>query len=81
MHVEIVLPELGAAPLRLSYWFAEPGEEVFEGDRLIEVLVNGATFDVPAPSTGRLIEQRVLADEPLQPGQVLGIVEADEVKR
>jgi 2-oxoglutarate dehydrogenase E2 component (dihydrolipoamide succinyltransferase)/2-oxoisovalerate dehydrogenase E2 component (dihydrolipoyl transacylase) len=75
---EVVLPELGAAPVRLSVWFAEPGERVFEGDRLVEVLANGATFDVAAPATGRLTEKRAWPNQPLRPGQVLGVVEMDE---
>ncbi len=78
MRTEIVLPELGAAPAVLSVWFADPGDEVFEGDRLVEVLVDGATFDVPAPATGRLAEKRALPDDPLSPGQVLGVVEVEQ---
>jgi pyruvate/2-oxoglutarate dehydrogenase complex dihydrolipoamide acyltransferase (E2) component len=62
----------------LSVWFAEPGDTVYEGDRLVEVLVGGATFDVAAPATGSLVERRAFPDDPLQPGQVLGIVESDE---
>ena len=77
MQVEIRLPELGAAPAVLSVWFAEEGERVYEGDRVIEVLVDGATFDVPAPATGRLLEKRALPDEELRMGQVLGIIESD----
>jgi hypothetical protein len=74
----IVLPDLGALPVVLSLWFADPGDEVFEGDRLVEVRVGGATFDVPAPATGRLAERHALPDDPLQPGQVLGLVEVAE---
>src|SRR5438132_13306885 len=77
MQVEIRLPELGAAPAVLSVWFAEEGERVYEGDRVIEVLVDGATFDVPGPATGRLLEKRALPDEELRIGQVLGIIESD----
>jgi pyruvate/2-oxoglutarate dehydrogenase complex dihydrolipoamide acyltransferase (E2) component len=78
MRAEIILPELGAAPAVLSVWFADPGDEVFEGDRLVEVLVGGATFDVSAPATGRLAERWVLPDQPVRTGQVLGVVEAEE---
>ena len=74
MHTDILLPELGAAPLVLSVWFADVGDVVYEGDRLVEVLAGGATFDVPAPATGRLAEKRALPDDPLVPGQVLGRV-------
>jgi pyruvate/2-oxoglutarate dehydrogenase complex dihydrolipoamide acyltransferase (E2) component len=78
MQAPIILPELGAAPVVLSVWFADPGEPVFEGDRLVEVLVGGATFDVPSPATGRLIMRVALPNDPLTPGQVLGVVEADD---
>jgi pyruvate/2-oxoglutarate dehydrogenase complex dihydrolipoamide acyltransferase (E2) component len=76
MRTPVTLPDLGAAPVRLSLWFAAPGDVVFEGDRLAEVLVAGATFDVSAPATGRLIERCVWRDDVLTPGQVLGVVEA-----
>ncbi len=78
MRANIILPELGAAPVRLSVWFAEPGDEVYEGDRLVEVLVGGATFDVSAPATGRLAECRALPNDPIRPGQVLGELEVTE---
>jgi len=78
MRTEIILPELGAGPVTLSAWFADSGDLVFEGDRLVEVLVGGATFDVSAPATGRLAEKRVFLDARLQPGQVLGSVETNE---
>jgi pyruvate/2-oxoglutarate dehydrogenase complex dihydrolipoamide acyltransferase (E2) component len=75
MPTPILLPELGAGPAVLSVWYAETGEHVYAGDRLVEVLVGGATFDVSAPATGRLTEKLALPDDPLVPGQVLGVVE------
>ena len=80
MLAEIILPELGAAPAVLSVWFADPGDNVYEGDRLVEVLVGEATFDVSAPATGRLAEKRALPDDPLRPGQVLGVMEVGEAE-
>ncbi len=77
MQTPVRLPDLGAAPVQLSLWFAEPGDLVFAGDRLVEVLAAGATFDVGSPVTGRLIERRAWPHDLLTPGQVLGIVEAD----
>ncbi len=81
MQAPIVLPELGAAPALLSVWFAEPGDNVFEGDRLVEVLVRGATFDVAAPATGRLAEKHAWPNDPLHTGQVLGVVEVTAEER
>ncbi len=75
--IAVLLPDLGAAPVVLSAWFADPGDLVFEGDRLVEVLVGGATFDVSSPATGRLAERRSKVNEPLAPGQVLGLVEIE----
>ncbi|HEV3081819.1 MAG TPA: biotin/lipoyl-containing protein [Gemmataceae bacterium] len=77
MQAEIIMPEVGADSTTLSVWFADVGEAVFEGDRLVEVVVGGATFDVPAPATGRLAEKRILPDDPLRPGQVLGLIELE----
>jgi pyruvate/2-oxoglutarate dehydrogenase complex dihydrolipoamide acyltransferase (E2) component len=78
MPAEIILPELGPAATGetavLSLWLAEEGEEVLAGDRLVEVLVAGATFDVPAPASGILTEILAYPEDDLQPGQVLGLI-------
>jgi pyruvate/2-oxoglutarate dehydrogenase complex dihydrolipoamide acyltransferase (E2) component len=75
-RIAIVLPDVGTAPVTLSTWFAAPGDAVFEGDRIVEVLIDGATFDVSSPATGRLVEKQARRNERLTPGQVLGYVEA-----
>ncbi len=77
MRTPVLLPELGAAPVVLSLWFAREGDFVFEGDRLVEVLTSGATFDVAAPATGRLAERQAWPRDVLHPGQVLGVVESE----
>jgi pyruvate/2-oxoglutarate dehydrogenase complex dihydrolipoamide acyltransferase (E2) component len=75
MRTPVILPELGASPVWFSLWYAGPGDPVFQGDRLAEVLAAGATFDVPAPATGRLVERHAWPRDRLAPGQVLGVVE------
>jgi pyruvate/2-oxoglutarate dehydrogenase complex dihydrolipoamide acyltransferase (E2) component len=77
METAIILPDLGAGRVTLSSWFAEAGETVYEGDRLVEVVMAGATFDVAAPATGRLVEKRAYRNDVLRAGQVLGIVRVD----
>src|SRR5436190_20375275 len=77
----VILPDLGTSPdepIVVSHWFAARGDEVWEGDRLVEVLVGAATFDVPAPTTGRLAEIRGQEDDQVRPGAVLGLVAAAE---
>ncbi|MDB5353310.1 MAG: pyruvate/2-oxoglutarate dehydrogenase complex, dihydrolipoamide acyltransferase component [Planctomycetota bacterium] len=77
----VILPELGTGPDELivvSHWYAGPGDEVWEGDRLVEVLVGPATFDVPSPASGRLAEIRGQEDDRVGPGAVLGLVAVGE---
>jgi pyruvate/2-oxoglutarate dehydrogenase complex dihydrolipoamide acyltransferase (E2) component len=73
---QVRLPDLKAAgPVRLSIWLVAPGEMVFVGDRLVEVILGAATFDVAAPVSGRLIAQQAVANEVLIAGQALGLIE------
>ena len=73
----VILPELGTGPdvpIVVSHWFVGRGDEVWEGDRLVEVLVGPATFDVPAPTSGRLAAIHGREDDFVTPGMVLGLV-------
>ncbi|GIW87643.1 MAG: hypothetical protein KatS3mg108_1967 [Isosphaeraceae bacterium] len=76
----VTLPELGIAPeepILISHWYARKGDEVWEGDRLVEVVVGAATFDVPSPANGRLARIRVQEDERVRPGQILAHLAVD----
>ena len=73
----VILPDLGTGsdtPIVVSYWFAARGDRVWEGERLVEVLAGPATFDVPAPATGRLVKIFVREDDRVLPGAHLGRV-------
>jgi pyruvate/2-oxoglutarate dehydrogenase complex dihydrolipoamide acyltransferase (E2) component len=73
----IRLPALGTGPHQrvvVSHWYAARGAEVLEGDRLVEILVGPATFDVPAPFRGRLAEILKREDDLVSPGDVLGVL-------
>ncbi len=65
-------------PIVVSHWFAARGDEVWEGDRLVEVLVGPATFDVSCPTDGRLARICGREDDEVRPGTVLGLVAANE---
>lgn len=81
MQCEVIVPDVGVEPnteMVVSFWFADPGEEVLEGDRLVEILAGSFTFDIPAPATGRLIEVRFVEDDVVRCGDVLAVVECDE---
>lgn len=77
----VILPELGTGPdqpIVISHWFATRGKDVFEGERLVEVLVGPATFDVSSPRSGRLSEIRQREDDHVQPGAVLAYLVVPE---
>lgn len=78
MAAPIILPDLGAGetPVRISGWLVEPGEQVIQGDRVVEVVLPGLTFDVPAPLSGRLVRIEKGLSSPVQPGEVLGWIES-----
>jgi pyruvate/2-oxoglutarate dehydrogenase complex dihydrolipoamide acyltransferase (E2) component len=69
------MPDLGVEYASISLWFVEVGEPVWEGERVVEVLTSGATFDVVAPATGRLAAKCVFPNERVENGQTLGTVD------
>jgi len=75
MRRPIVTPDLGPADPVLNHWFARPGEVVYAGDRVVEVLLGSATVDLSAPCTGHLAERLAWPSDHLAPGQVLGYIE------
>jgi pyruvate/2-oxoglutarate dehydrogenase complex dihydrolipoamide acyltransferase (E2) component len=77
----VILPDLGTGPgvpIVVSHWYAERGEDVWEGDRLVELVVGPATFDVSAPASGRLAEIRGEEDDCVEPGAILGLLAVSE---
>ena len=80
MKAPVLLPDLGSAdePIRISCWLVDLGETVDEGDRLLEVLIQGVTFDVPAPATGTLSRIEKSLDAQVHAGEPLGWIETHE---
>ena len=77
MRAAIALPDLGTPQMTFSLWYVRVGDRVFEGDRVAEVLIPGATFDVQAPASGTLAEQTAFPNDALSAGQTLGWIEAE----
>jgi pyruvate/2-oxoglutarate dehydrogenase complex dihydrolipoamide acyltransferase (E2) component len=73
----ITLPDLGSPRVTFSLWYVRRGDRVFEGDRVAEVLIPGATFDVHAAANGTLAEQLAFPPDALTAGQVLGWIQDD----
>ena len=73
---ELKLPNLGVddLPIVATTWMVELGEEVTEGDRMLEVVAGSVSVDLPAPASGILAEVWVEEDEQVQTGQLLAVV-------
>jgi pyruvate/2-oxoglutarate dehydrogenase complex dihydrolipoamide acyltransferase (E2) component len=80
MLVELRLPNLDLPGVSVTAcsWHAQTGQRVIEGDRLLEILAGDVTVDLPAPTSGVLIERRAEVDRPLKIGEVLAVIEAEE---
>jgi pyruvate/2-oxoglutarate dehydrogenase complex dihydrolipoamide acyltransferase (E2) component len=77
MPVPITAADLGSDRVRVSLWYVCPGEHVYEGDRVVELLIPGATFDVASPATGVIAECLALNGDRVGVGCVLGTIEPE----
>ena len=77
-RLTIAVPDLGAARVTFGLWHVRVGDRVTAGDRVAEVLIPGAVFDVPAPVSGTLAERAAQPGDALAPGQVIGGIEEAE---
>ena len=81
MRYEVTLPPLGedaGDEATVSYWLVNEGDEVSEGDDLVEMVTDKAIFKVPSPLTGRLLERKVRDNDVVLVGQVLAVMEVSE---
>ena len=74
----LTVPDCGVigVPVRVSLWLVPEGADVLEGDRVVELLIGGATIDLESPVAGRLAAQFVDEDEVVTPGTVIAEFEA-----
>ena len=77
--IQFRLPDLGEdAPdeATVSFWYFEEGEEVAAKEDLVEMVTDKATFNVPCPAAGTLVEIRAGDGAKVKVGEVLGVLEA-----
>jgi|SaaInlStandDraft_1057018.scaffolds.fasta_scaffold599366_1 pyruvate/2-oxoglutarate dehydrogenase complex dihydrolipoamide acyltransferase (E2) component len=78
MTNKIVFPEFaedGDEEAKVIAWNAKVGDKVEEGEEIIELLTDKATFTVPAPSSGILTEIKTPEESIVKVGAVLGSIE------
>ncbi|WP_010584830.1 biotin/lipoyl-containing protein [Schlesneria paludicola] len=74
MRIALVVPDLGTGqePIRLSGWLVDEGDLVLAGERVVELLLPGITFEVAAEGSGTLVELTKAIDSELVTGDLLG---------
>jgi pyruvate dehydrogenase E2 component (dihydrolipoamide acetyltransferase) len=74
---DIILPPLaeGVDKANVSYWHHNVGDSVKEGEDLVELVTDKATFNLPAPKSGILKDILVTEGTPVKVGQILGKIE------
>ena len=75
--VHIQMPDLGdVAKAVVVQWLQPIGASLLEGDDLLEVETEKATFVIPAPVSGRLASVRASETTEVTAGDVLGEIES-----
>lgn len=76
--MEVKLPDLGEDAqdsAKVSFWYYDVGERVEEGEDLVEMVTDKATFNVPVPVSGTLKEIVVGEGEEAKVDDILAIIE------
>lgn len=78
---KVVLPELGEGidKATVSYWYFKEGDRVNEKDDLVELTTDKATFNFPSPCSGILTEIFFHEGDTVNAGEVLAVIEEDQV--
>ena len=74
---KVVLPELGEGigKATVSYWYFKIGDRVSEKDDLVELTTDKATFNLPSPCSGVILEIFFNEGDAVDIGGVLAIID------
>ncbi|MBO0775107.1 MAG: hypothetical protein J2P34_02235 [Actinobacteria bacterium] len=77
MATEVVMPRMGETVDEgtVNTWHKAVGEQVEEGEPLLEIGTDKVDTDIPAPASGMLKEIRVDVDQTVPVGTVLAVIE------
>ncbi len=78
MKFEVILPGLGEDTtdvVTVSSWLAKLGDELRQGDDLLELTTDKAAFSLPAPKDGVLLELLVHDGDEINVGDTVCIFE------
>lgn len=72
------LPSLGddaGDEAKVSFTYVDEGDDVAEGDDLIEMVTDKATFNVPSPKSGKIVKMLVSEDDTVKVGEPICVMD------
>ncbi len=81
--IRVRVPNIGEGitDATVSFWHVEEGDGVQAGDDMVEMATDKATFNIPAPCTGVVVEVFFEEGESAKIGEVLATIEEEASKR
>ena len=76
---ELLLPKMGesVAEATIIKWLKQPGDTIQLDDTILEIATDKVDSEVPSPVAGKLIKQLFAADEVVQVGAVIALIETE----
>jgi 2-oxoglutarate dehydrogenase E2 component (dihydrolipoamide succinyltransferase) len=73
---EVKLPALaeGVDKANISYWHKKPGENVAEGENLVELVTDKASFNMSSPASGVLKDILAAEGDEVKVGQIIATI-------
>lgn len=76
---ELLLPKMGesVAEATIIKWTKQPGDNIDLDDTILEIATDKVDSEVPSPVAGKLVKHLFAADEVVQVGAVIAIIETE----
>jgi len=77
--IKVALPDLGEGieKATVTYWFIQEGEKAKEKEDLVELSTDKATFNLPSPCSGTVIEIFFREGDSVNVGDALAAIEEE----
>jgi len=77
--IDVKLPDLaeGITEAIITYWHVQVGDDVKKDADLVELATDKATFNMPTPADGKLIEVLKQEGDKIKVGEVIARIEEE----
>ncbi|MHB8613501.1 MAG: biotin/lipoyl-containing protein [Candidatus Dormibacteraceae bacterium] len=76
---DVLMPELqGAEEITVGAWSKQQGDEVAEGETLMEAHTDKVNAEIPSPVTGKVELLLLNVGDPVAPGQLIARITTEQ---